>query len=446
MDLVAASRLQFGFTIAFHYLFPPLSIGLGVALVIVEGMYLATGRAVFERLTRFWLEIFSLTFAMGVATGIVMEFEFGTNWAAYSRFVGDVFGSALAAEGLFAFFLESGFLALLLFGWHRVKPWLHFLSTLMVCLGAHFSAVWIIAANSWMQTPAGYKIAGAGKYARAVTTDFWTMVFNPSFVHRLLHTICGAWNSGAFLMLSVSAWYLLKREHQEFARVSLKVGLCMAAVAITGSVLTGDMSARGVANQQPAKLAAMEGVFAPDQPQGLHLFGWVNVPDRRVVGPEIPGLLSLLTYHNIKAPIRGLESFPQGDWPPVQAVFQCFHLMVGIGFALLGVTWCGLFFWWRGILFEQRWLLWLFVPSVLGPELANEFGWMTAEFGRQPWLVYGLLRTSQGVSQAVHRGDVWASLGMFVIVYTLLLALFIYLLNQRIRQGPPGEAEICGPR
>jgi cytochrome d ubiquinol oxidase subunit I len=287
-----------------------------------------------------------------------------------------------------------------------------------------------------MQTPDGYKIIGNGTNAHAVITDYWTAIFNPSFIARLTHTIFGAWNSGAFVILSVSAWYLIKREHQEFARTSFNFGLGMAAVAIVAAIVTGDMNARGVAQNQPAKMAAMEGVFPADQPAGLHLFGWVEVEQHRVVGLEIPYMLSLMTYHNVDASVRGLESFPVQDWPPVQATFQCFHLMVGIGFALLGLTMGGLFFRWRGTLFEQRWLLWLFLPSVLGPVFANEFGWMTAEFGRQPWIVYGLMRTSDGISGLARPGDVVVSLLLFIGVYGLLLMLFLFLMNQRIQAGP----------
>src|SRR5208283_1822718 len=233
MDVLTLSRIQFGGTIAFHYIYPPLSIGLGVMLVLMEGAWLKTGNDLYHQMARFWTKIFALTFAIGVATGIVMEFEFGTNWATYSRFVGDVFGSALAAEGIFAFFLESGFLAVLLFGWDKVGPKLHFFSTCMVCLGAHFSAVWIIVANSWQQTPAGYHIVGEGMHARAEITDFWAMVFSPSSMDRLSHTVVGAWQAAAFFVISVSAYYLLRRQHRDFARRSLKVGLC---VALAGSL------------------------------------------------------------------------------------------------------------------------------------------------------------------------------------------------------------------
>ena len=229
MDVTLLSRIQFAMTIAFHYIYPPLSIGLGVVLVVMEGLYLKTRLPIYQQMTRFWVRVFGLTFALGVATGIVMEFEFGTNWASYSRFVGDVFGSALAAEGIFAFFLESGFLALLLFGWDKVGPRWHFFATLMVCLGAHFSAIWIIVANSWMQTPAGFRLAAHGLGTRAEVTDFWAMVFNPSTVERLTHTVLGAWQAGAFLVVSVSAYYLLKGKFEEFARRSLRVGVATGA-------------------------------------------------------------------------------------------------------------------------------------------------------------------------------------------------------------------------
>src|ERR1700744_5807203 len=231
MDVLTLSRIQFGLTIGFHYIYPPLSIGLGVMLVIMEACWLRTHNVIYHQMARFWTKVFALTFAMGVATGIVMEFEFGTNWATYSRFVGDVFGSALAAEGIFAFFLESGFLAVLLFGWNRVGPKVHFFSTCMVCLGAHFSAVWIVVANSWMQTPTGYHIVGEGLKARAEVTDFWQVVFNPSMLDRLSHTICGAWQAGAFLVISVSAWYVLKNKFTNFARASLRISLTVALVA-----------------------------------------------------------------------------------------------------------------------------------------------------------------------------------------------------------------------
>lgn len=261
MDVEILARFQFAFTIMFHYIYPPLSIGLALVLVISEGIYIRTKNPVYLEMAKFWTKVFALTFAIGVATGIVMEFEFGTNWARYSRFVGDVFGSALAAEGVFAFFLESGFLAIVLFGWNRVSPKFHYFATTMVCLGAHFSAIWIVVANSWMQTPAGYHIAGEGLAARAIINDFWGMVFNPSSMTRLFHTVIGCWLAGAFLVISVGAYYVLKQRHIQFAKNSLKIGLGVALVSCLLQVITGDSSGRIVAKYQPAKLAAMEALY-----------------------------------------------------------------------------------------------------------------------------------------------------------------------------------------
>ena len=259
MDVLTLSRLQFAATISFHYIYPPLSIGLGVVLVIMEAQWLKTKNPLYHQMARFWTKVFALTFAIGVATGIVMEFEFGTNWATYSRFVGDVFGSALAAEGIFAFFLESGFLAVLLFGWDKVGRKMHFLSTCMVCLGAHFSAIWIVVANSWMQTPAGYHIVETANGPRAEITDFWAMVFNPSSMDRLFHTLCGAWQAGAFLVVSVSAWYLLKRRHEAFAKASMRVGLVVGLVASLLSLVSGHESGAGVAKKSTGQTRGLRG-------------------------------------------------------------------------------------------------------------------------------------------------------------------------------------------
>ena len=436
MDVEILARLQFAFTIAFHYIYPPLSIGLGVVLVILEGMYLRTGDKAWERAARFWVRVFALTFSIGVATGIVMEFEFGTNWASYSRYVGDVFGSALAAEGIFAFFLESGFLAVLVFGWDRVSPRVHFLSTIMVSLGSMLSAVWIVVANSWQQTPAGYHIVGEGAAARAEITDFWAMVFNPSSVDRLSHTLSGCWQAGAFLVISVSAFYLLKGRHLEVARRSLVVGLGLALFASLFQLFTGHSSALGVAVNQPAKLAAFEGHYDASAPAGLYLLGWVDDDSQSVLGLEVPGGLSLLVHGDSEAPLTGLNAFAPGDRPPVNLVFQTYHLMVAIGMTLIAIAVLGVFYWWRGTLFEQRWLLRVFVFAVIGPQLANQLGWISAEVGRQPWIVYGLLRTSEGLSKVVEAGQIWFSLALFVAIYALLLCLFIYLLNEKIQHGP----------
>jgi len=459
MDVEILSRIQFAFTIAFHYIFPPLSIGLGVCLVIMEGLYLKTKQRHYHNLARFWTKIFGLTFAIGVASGIVMEFEFGTNWATYSRFVGDIFGSALAAEGIFAFFLESGFLAVLLFGWDKVSAGMHFFSTCMVCLGAHFSAVWIIVANSWQQTPAGSHLEIAGQpvnwdptagaqltaeqlsQARMVIDDFWAVVFNPSTVDRLSHTVIGAWQAGAFLLISVAAFYLLKRRHEAFARSSLKIGLAVAMVATLLTLFTGHSSAVGVAENQPSKLAAMEGRWETTDNAPLMLFGWVDEASGTTHGPAIPGMLSWMINGSRDYTVTGLNDIPADLHPQVNATFQLFHLMVGIGLLSLGLAWLGGLLWWKGWLFDgQRvWIRrywWVMAFAVLLPQIANQAGWFTAEIGRQPWIVWGYLRTSEGLSKVVEANQVLISLIGFGLIYALLFALFIYLLNKKITTGP----------
>jgi cytochrome bd ubiquinol oxidase subunit I len=442
MDTVFLSRLQFGLTIAFHYIFPPLSIGLGLILVIMESMWLWTGKTLYREMTRFWVKIFALIFSIGVASGIVMEFQFGTNWAAYSRYVGDVFGSALAAEGIFAFFLESGFLALLIFGWDRVGKFTHFFATLMVALGSTFSAIWIIVANSWMQTPAGFHIvAGPDGPMRAEVVNFWAVVFNPSTLDRLWHTVMGAWQAAAWLVISVSAYYLLQRRHLDFAKASLRVALIIALAAALLQLLSGHESALGVAKNQPAKMAAFEGHWNT-APAGLYILGWYTPPDPKVQdsqgmvqGLAVPGMLSWMITGSATQPVAGLAEF-NPDIPPVNTVFQTYHAMVGIGMTLIALSFLGAFFWWRQTLWEKRWFLRICVLAVLLPQAANQLGWFSAEVGRQPWIVYGLMKTRAAVSPGVTTGQIWGSVIMFGIMYLLLFVLFIYLLDQKIRHGP----------
>jgi cytochrome bd ubiquinol oxidase subunit I len=441
MDVVFLSRVQFALTIMFHYLFPPLTIGMGVLLVFLEGRYLKTGDPQFETAAKFWTKIFGLHFALGVATGIVMEFQFGTNWAAYSRYVGDVFGSALAAEGIFAFFLESGFLALLIFGWDKVSARMHFFSTIMVALGSVFSAIWIVVAISWQQTPAGFVIRDhmtpAGLLKRAEVTDFWAVVFNPSSVDRLVHVLIGALIVGSFFVLSVSSYYMLKGRHLDFAKKSFSTALILAAVASFAALISGDSQARVVARYQPAKLAAMEGLFKTSEGGApIHIFG---IPDSKTksvrYNVEVPGLLSLLVHRDASKPVSGLDKF-EPDTPPVAIPFFSFHTMVGLGTFFIAVTLYSLILLKRGTLFQKRWLLWIFVFAVIGPFAANEFGWVTAEVGRQPWIVYNQLKTSEAVSEAVNASQVLGSIVMFGVIYTFLFILWIFLLNDKIQTGP----------
>ncbi|HKI88350.1 MAG TPA: cytochrome ubiquinol oxidase subunit I [Draconibacterium sp.] len=440
MEVEILARIQFAFTIAFHYIYPPLSIGLGFLMVIFESIYVKTGKKEYQVLSRFWTKIFAITFGLGVATGIVMEFEFGTNWATYSRYVGDVFGSALAAEGIFAFALESGFLGVLLFGWKKVKPWVHLVSTIGVFFGSMFSAVWIVVANSWQQTPAGFHIVGKGMNARAEITDFWAMVFNPSSVDRITHVWLGALLSGAFLVLSVHAYYLVKNRYVEISKKAFKTALVVATIFSLLQLFTGHHSAEGVAKNQPAKLAAFEGHFEANAPADMYIAGHVNKEKQEVTGIKIPGGLSFLIDYDFNAPIKGLNAFPEKDRPSqVNAVFQFYHLMVMIGMTLIALTLFASFLLWRGKLFDKRWLLVAFIFSTLLPQIANQVGWFAAEMGRQPWVVYGLLRTSDALSKSVHANQVLFSLILFTVIYLLLFVLFVYLLDKKIKNGPYDE-------
>jgi cytochrome d ubiquinol oxidase subunit I len=437
MSVEILARVQFAFTIAFHYIYPPLSIGLGLILVILEGLYLKTGNKIYEMAVRFWIRIFALIFGIGVATGIIMEFEFGTNWATYSKYVGDIFGSALAAEGIFAFALESGFLGILIFGWNRVKPPIHFLSTVMVFFGSLFSAVWIVVANSWQQTPAGYHIVGQGMNARAEITDFWAMVFNPSSVDRMLHVWIGAILAGAFLVLSVNAWYILHKKHLDIARPTFKIALVVATIFSLLQLWVGDRSAEGVSKYQPAKLAAMEGHFDSSARADLFLFGYVDKRQEKTRGLSVPGGLSFLVHGDFKAPVPGLRAFRPDERPSqVNSVFQFYHLMIAIGVTIIFLSLYGCWLWWRKKLFDRRWVMWIFAWSVLLPQLANQAGWFTAEMGRQPWVVYGMLKTSDALSKVVTANQIIFSLILFTIVYIILFAMFLFLLNRKIQHGP----------
>jgi cytochrome d ubiquinol oxidase subunit I len=471
MDVVLLSRLQFALTIAFHYIFPPLTIGMSVVMVYLEAQHLRTGDELFEKAAKFWTRIFALNFAVGVASGIVMEFQFGTNWAAYSRFVGDVFGSALAAEGIFAFFLESGFLALLVFGWDRVSARMHFFATVMVAVGSVFSSIWIVVANSWQQTPAGHHIVTMMRdgeplvrdgvpVLRAEIVDFWALVFNPSTVHRLVHVWIGAFIMGTFFVMSISAWYLLRNRHVDFARKSFSGALIFATIASLAALVSGHFQAKSVYHYQPAKLAAFEGHYETG-PADMSLFG---LPDDRAetihMNIAIPGGLSFLVHEDVSAPVVGLDRFRPEDRPPVLVSFASYHVMIGLGMAFIALTAFASFLHWRGKLYQTRWLLWIFVFSVLGPLVANQLGWAAAEVGRQPWIVHpplewaadgdlvlgpsGVveydetkgLRTVDAVSPSLSASQVLSSLIGFGLIYVGLLSVWIYVLDRKIRQGP----------
>jgi len=433
MDPILLSRIQFAITVGYHYIFPPMSIGLGLLLIILEGLYLKTKNPIYEKLTKFWVKIFALIFGFGVASGFVMELQFGTNWSQYSRFVGDVFGSPLAAEGIFAFFLESAFLAVLVFGWKKVSSKMHFFSTVMVALGAHLSALWIIVANSWQQTPAGYHIMANGGFTRAEITDFWAMVFNPSTLDRLSHTLSAAWITGACLVAAVSAYHLLKKVNIEPAKQALKISILVLFIASLCQLVTGHSSANGVARNQPSKLASLEGHYKTG-PADMYLIGWVNEKQEITYGIKLPGMLSWLVSWNTKTPIKGLQAFEKGDRPPVNIVFQTYHLMVVFGMFFIFISSISLFFFKNGKIYNTKWLLIPYLFTILFAQASNQLGWISAEIGRQPWIVYGLLRTKDAVSATVSGGEVLLSVILFGCIYLLLFSVFIWLMFRQIKK------------
>jgi cytochrome d ubiquinol oxidase subunit I len=444
LDAETLARLQFTLTASYHFIFPPLSIGLGLMLLFVSGMYLRTKDSKWRRLSFFWVKIYGIVFAMGVATGVVMEFEFGMNWAEYSRFVGNVFGSLLAAEGVFAFFLEGGFLGLMLFGGNRLGPKMWFTASLMVVVGAHFSALWIVMANSWMQTPAGYAIQDLPTPRRAVMTDFWQTVFTPSFGPRIMHVFFASWTAGAALVASVSAYYVLRK--QQFADLG-KAGLSIAlpafiVFAVANAFIFGPESARNVAEYQPSKLAAMEGTWDTEAGAQAYLFGWVDTEAGTTTGVAVPNLLSFLATGDPNATITGINDM---ETPPTEVglTFQSYHLMVGLGMAIVpfALLSAGLWFWKRKLL-DHRWALWIVVSSVFVSLFVITMGWWVAEFGRQPWVVFEVMMTAAGTSAVVSAEEILVSLGGFVLIYTLLLVLFLYLLNAKIQHGPAPLEEV----
>jgi cytochrome d ubiquinol oxidase subunit I len=438
MDAELLSRIQFALTASFHFIFPPLSMGLGLMLVVIGVIYVRTKDPKWRRLSFFWVKVYGLIFALGVATGVVQEFEFGMNWADYSRFVGNVFGSLLAAEGVFAFFLEGGFLGLMLFGGNRLGPRLWLFSIFMVVFGAHFSALWIIMANSWMQTPQGYTIATDPAPTRAVMTNFWDVVFTPSFIPRLMHVFMASWTVGAALMMSVSSWYILKKRHVELAKSNLKVALpAFILFATLNVVIFGANQAVEVTDNQPLKLASMEGLWESESCARMFVIGWVDESTKTTTGISIPCLLSFLAYQDINATVAGIDSFAPAPIPPINLLFQVYHFMIVMGPALAAIGLLGgLMFLWRRRLYQSRFVLWLLVITVFLGEATITAGWWTAEIGRQPWVVYNVLETVDGVSPVLTAVDVVISLVMFIVLYSLLLVLFLYLLNRKIHDGP----------
>jgi cytochrome d ubiquinol oxidase subunit I len=441
MDAVLLARIQFALTIGFHYIFPPLTIGLGWMIFMYNTRYQENGNPVFRQLAQFWTKVFAITFVIGVATGITMEFQFGTNWAAYSRFVGDIFGAPLAAEGIFAFFLESSFLGILLYGRKKVSQKMYWFSSLMVALGATMSAFWIVVANSWQQTPAGYEIVtemvNGVEVQKAQLVNFWEAVFNPSTLPRYSHVITGALTVGVFFILGTSAWQVLKKRNTEFFRMSMRTAVIPCFMVIMLTMFVGHKHGHQVAETQPAKLAAFEGIWETQTHAPLMLFG---LPDQEAeenkFAVQIPGMVSLFIGGKFDTEVQGLKDFAPEDRPPVAISFWSFHLMFYMGMWMALIAFIGVIFWINKKLLDHRLYLRLAALTVPIPFLANEVGWIAAEVGRQPWVVYNELRTADAVSASVPAGQVLASIVMFSLIYSLLFGLWIFLLKQQFHKGP----------
>jgi cytochrome bd ubiquinol oxidase subunit I len=434
IDPLFLSRLQFAFTIGFHILFPTLTIGLGLFLVVVEALWLFTGEELYYRMYRFWVRIFAINFGVGAVTGVVMEFQFGTNWARFVVAAANVFSPFLYFEVLTAFFLEAGFLGIMLFGWKRVRPAIHFIATCLVAGGAIISAGWIIAANSWMQTPAGFHMAD-GKF---MVADFVTATFTPSFIIRLAHMLMACFETSVFAIAGISAYFLLKGAHTQFYSRSMAIALLMAALFAPLQVYIGDTSGREVFHHQPAKLAAIEGHWETNKQGGapLSLMGLPDMKEEKTLFEiEIPDGLSLLLTHTRNGRVTGLKEFPRQDRPNSTVVYWTFRLMAGVGFLFLFVMlWAGIL-WWSARSFRSRLFLWTLV--VLQPLgwLAVEMGWITAEVGRQPWLVYNIVRTSEGTSP-IPAGNVLWSLGLFAIIFLSIGGSYLYYVFKVLGNGP----------
>ncbi len=439
MDAVLLARLQFALTIGFHFIFPPISIGLAWLLVILEGIGWRTGDEVFKRAGIFFGKLLALTFAVGVATGIVMEFQFGTNWASYSRFVGDIFGAPLAAEGIFAFFLESGFIGLYLFGRKRLTPGAHWFSALMVAVGATISAFWIIVANSWQQTPAGYTMNMT--LGRAELTDFAAAVFNPSTMIRFLHTLAAALVTGAFFMAGIGATLVRRNPRDQVGARVLPIALVVGLVcAVMLAFPLGHEHGRQVARTQPEKFATLEGLYTGRTGAPLVLFALVDPAEPQLKARiELPRVTSWLAFGDPDAHVRGLRDFPADQVPhgaELWLAFVAFHNMVILGGFFVGVTALGLFLHQRGRLLRSGWFLKLLAWSIPLPVIACQLGWIAAEVGRQPWIVYKLLRTQDAVSKTVTAGEILFSIILFGLIYLALGILWVYLLRRKVLAGP----------
>jgi cytochrome d ubiquinol oxidase subunit I len=426
------SRIQFGFVMSFHILFPAFTIGLASWLVFLEALWLRQRSAMLRDLYFFWLKVFAGSFGLGVVSGIVMSFQFGTNWAGLSTVAGNVLGPLLNYEVMTAFFLEATFLGVMLFGWNRVGHRTHFIATCMVALGTLISSFWILSANSWMQTPQGYAVVDGVIHA----TDWWAAIFNPSFPTRLVHMVLACFLSTALVVGGVSAWYLLRGVWQDKARLMLRCALVFVAIVIPLQIIVGDISGQVVRKYQPAKLAAIEARWTTEHNVPLTLFAWPDdKAEKNDYAVDVPHLGSLILTHSWSGEVKGLRDFPVQDRPPVAPPFFSFRIMVGLGLLMLALAALGLLLWWRRRLFDSRWYLRCWMAMMPAGFIALLTGWYTAEIGRQPWVVYGVLRTIDAASP-VPASSVAASLIVYFVTYMILFGFGSWYLLKVLRHGP----------
>lgn len=437
---ILLSRIHFAFTIMFHYIFPQLTMGLALLIVIMKTIAVFGNNQRYHQAARFWARIFAINFVMGVVTGIPMEFQFGTNWATFSHMTGGILGHPVSMEGVFSFFLESAFLGLFLFAENRLNKWAHWGAAVAVFVGSWLSGFFITMADAWMQHPVAYTRMADGSFA---PTSFWGVLLNPWGLLQYMHVMNGAVITGTFVMAGLGAFYLLSSKHQEHARLFVRVGVIVGVIASLFQVFpSGDEHGRYLAHNQPVTAAAMEGLFNTEKGAEMVIIGQPNPENKTIENPvAFKGLLSFLTYGTFSAEVRGLNAFPQSDWPDnIPLVFFCYHIMVGLGTIFIGVMLGCAFLLWRGKLFENQLALWALLLCVPFPYIANIAGWVTAETGRQPWIVYGLMRTKEGFSRMVSTGDTWFSLLGFMGLYGLLSILFLFLVQETVKEGPEPAA------
>jgi cytochrome bd ubiquinol oxidase subunit I len=434
-------RFHFAFTATFHYLFPQLTMGLALLIVVLKTISLRHNNAEYNEAARFWAKIFGINFVLGVVTGIPMEFQFGTNWSHFSRFAGGVIGQTLAMEGMFAFFLESALLGLFLYGEKRLSPRGHWWSAVGVFVGTWLSGYFIIATDAFMQHPVGYFTAADGSLQLA---SFWDFVLNPWAGWQYAHNMSGAVITGAFVMTSIGAFYLLSGKWTTHARIFVKTGVIAGCIFSVLQIFpTGDRQGKMVTDMQPVTLAAMEGLFKGQTAAPLLIMGQPNEQQGKIDNPiHVPGMLSILTYQRWNAHVRGLDAFPKEDWPGnIPLLYYCYHIMVGLGTIFVAIMVVALFLLWRGRLFHTKWMLWILMLAAPFPYIANTAGWLTAELGRQPWLVYGLMRTEDGYSTVVSAGNGIFTLLGFMGMYTVLGILFLFLIWREIDHGPAAAGQ-----